>query len=45
MALLEIGRSGSERTRHIAIAIGYFWVKERAVITEVVVEHKGTKEM
>ena len=43
MALLRRGKSGSERTRHIAIR--YFWVKERVVINEVVIEHKGTKEM
>jgi hypothetical protein len=43
MALLERGRSGSERTRHIAIR--YFWVKERVGINEVVIKHKGTKEM
>ena len=43
MALVERGRSGAERTRHIDIR--YFWVKERVVNGEMRVEHKGTKEM
>ena len=43
MALLERGRSGAERTRHISIR--YFWVKERVDNKEMVIEHKGTKEM
>jgi hypothetical protein len=43
MVLLERGRSESERTRHIASR--YFWVKERVVIKEVVIEHKGTEDM
>lgn len=43
MALIERGRSGAERTRHIAIR--YFWVKERVDMGEMRIEHKGTKEM
>ena len=43
MALLERGGSGSERTRHIASR--HIWLKDRVVIKEVVIEHKGTKEM
>jgi hypothetical protein len=43
MALVDRGRSGAERTRHIDIR--YFWVKERVVRGEMRVEHKGTKEM
>jgi hypothetical protein len=43
MALIDRGRSGAEKTRHIAIR--YFWVKERVSTGEVVLVHKGTKEM
>ena len=43
MALIARGRSGAERTRHIAIR--YFWTKERVDTGELRVEHKGTKEM
>ena len=43
MSLIERGRSGAERTRHIAIR--YFWVKERVTNGEMIIEHKGTKEM
>ena len=43
MALIDRGRSGAEKTRHIAIR--YFWVKERVSTGEVVLVHKGTREM
>ena len=43
MALIDRGRSGAEKTRHIGIR--YFWVKERVITGEVTLEHKGTKEM
>lgn len=43
MALVERGRSGAERTRHISIR--YFWVKERVEKGEVIIIHKGTKDM
>jgi hypothetical protein len=43
MALVDRGRSGAERTRHIGIK--YFWVKERVTLGEVVVRHMGTKEL
>ena len=43
MALVDRGRSGAERTRHIDTR--YFWVKERVVNGEMRVEHKGPKEM
>ena len=43
MALIERGRSGAERTRHISIR--YFWLRERVENKEAVVVHKGTKEM
>ena len=43
MALVDRGRSGAERTRHIGIR--YFWLKERIENQEAVVHHKGTKEM
>jgi hypothetical protein len=43
MALIARGRSGAERTRHIAIR--YFWTKERVDNGEMRIEHKGTKEM
>lgn len=43
MALVERGRSGAERTRHISIR--YFWVKERVDEGEAVVRHLGTKDM
>ena len=43
MALLEQGRSGAERTRHISIR--YFWLKERVDNSEMLIKHKGTKEM
>ena len=32
-----------ERSRHIPI--WYFWVKERVTDGEMVIEHKGTKDM
>lgn len=43
MALVARGRSGAERTRHIKIK--YFWVKERVSDGDMVIEHKGTKDM
>ena len=43
MALIDRGRSGAEKTRHIGIR--YFWVKERVTTGEVTLVHKGTKEM
>ena len=43
MAMIARGRSGAERTRHVAIQ--YFWVKERVDNSEMRIEHKGTKEM
>ena len=43
MALVDRGRSGAERTRHISIR--YFWLRERIENEEAIVEHKGTKEM
>ena len=43
MALIDSGKSGAEKTRHIGIC--YFWVKERVSTGEVVLVHKGMKEM
>ena len=43
MALVERGRSGAERTRHIAIR--NFWIRERVATGEAIMVHKGTKEM
>ena len=43
MAMLDRGRSGAERTRHIAIR--HYWTKERADSGELKIIHKGTKEM
>ena len=43
MALISRGRSGAERTRHVAIR--YFWTKERVDNGETRIVHKGTKEM
>jgi hypothetical protein len=43
MAMLARGRSGSERTRHIAIR--YYWTKERVDNGEMTIMHKGAKEM
>ena len=43
MALVKRGRSGAERTRHIAIR--NFWVHERVNVGEMELEHKATKEM
>jgi hypothetical protein len=44
MAMLARGRSGAERTRHIAIRY-YYWTKERVDKGEIKIIHKGTKEM
>ena len=43
MAIIARGRSGAERTRHIAIR--YFWANERVDNGEMKIEDKGTKEM
>ena len=43
MVLVARGRSGGERTRHIAIR--YFWVKDRVKSGEAVIVHKPTTEM
>jgi hypothetical protein len=43
IAVLARGRSGAERTRHIAIR--YYWTKERVDNGEMRIVHKGTKEM
>ena len=43
MALIERGRSGAERTRHIDIR--YFWVKERVDRGEVKVEYLRSEDM
>ena len=43
MALIDRGRSATERTRHISIR--YFWLKERVDMGEAKVVHLGTKDM
>ena len=43
MALVDRGRSGAERTRHIQIR--YFWLKERVDVGEVRVEYLRTEDM
>ena len=43
MVLVERGRSGAERTRHIQIR--YFWVKERVDTGEVRVEYLCSEDM
>ena len=43
MALIDRGRSGAERTRHIQIR--YFWVKERVDLKEVRVCYLPSEEM
>ena len=43
MALVERGRSGAERTRHIDIR--YFWVKERVDLGEIRVEYLRSEDM
>ena len=43
MALMERGRAGAERTRHIQIR--YFWVKERVQTGEVRVEYLRSEDM
>jgi hypothetical protein len=43
MALLARGRSGGERTRHIAIR--YFWMKERVDRGEATIVHKRSAEL
>ena len=43
VALIDRGRSATERTRHISIK--YFWLKERVDMGEAKVVHLGTKDM
>ena len=43
MALVERGRSGAERTRHIDIR--YYWLKERVNSGEALVKHLRTESM
>jgi hypothetical protein len=43
MALIDRGRSGAERTRHIDIR--YYWLKERVSKGEAVVKHLRTEYM
>ena len=43
MALIEKGRSTSERSRHIDIR--FFWLKERVDAGEAVIRHLSTKSM
>lgn len=43
LALVDRGRSGAERTRHIGIR--NFWIREHIELGEVVVAHKRTKGM
>ena len=43
MALIERGRSGAEKTRHIDIK--YFWLKEQISAGTAVVTHLGTELM
>ena len=43
MALIERGRSGAEKTRHIDIR--HFWMKELVTLGEAVIKHKGTADM
>ena len=40
LALVDRGRSGAERTRHIGIR--NFWIRESIELGEVVVVHKCT---
>ena len=43
MAMIDRGRHGAERTRHIDLR--YYWLKERVDKGEAVVKHLGTKSM
>ena len=43
MALIDRGRSGAERTRHINIR--HFWLSERVKAGEAIVRHMGTLNM
>jgi hypothetical protein len=43
MTLVDSGRSGAERTRHIDI--GYYWIKERVNNREAVLKHMGTVDI
>jgi hypothetical protein len=43
MALISKGRPSSERTRHMSIR--NFWIKDKVVDGDVVIEHLGTKDM
>jgi hypothetical protein len=43
MALISKGRPSSERTRHMSIR--NFWIKDKVVDGDVIIEHLGTKDM
>ena len=43
MALVKRGRSEAERTRNISVR--YFWLRENVEKGEVIIRHKGTKDM
>jgi hypothetical protein len=43
MALIERGRSSTERARHLDIR--HFWIKERLDMGEAIIKHQRTKEM
>lgn len=43
ITLIDRGRSGAEKTRHIGIR--YFWVKERVSTGEIVLVHKGKRNV
>jgi hypothetical protein len=43
MALINRGRASSERTRHMAIR--YFWINEKVVQKDIIIEHLGTEKM
>lgn len=43
MAMIDRGRHGAERTRHIDLR--YYWLKERVDKGEAIVKHLGTKSM
>jgi hypothetical protein len=43
MAMIDRGRHGAERTRHIDQR--YYWLKERVEKGEAIVKHLGTKSM
>jgi hypothetical protein len=43
MAMIDRGRHGAERTRHIDLR--YYWLKERVDKGEAIIKHLGTKSM